>query len=274
MTCGVSPLIAHMRRVSAVSGDIPGLSRRRGWMRRSVRNSIETVIFRLAILLIVLSLLPVGLAVARGQGTHDPRLRPVAADIQRARSLLVTKADLPHGFHIYREQGDQLPKFTGLCGTLADPDLSALTETANVAGRVLANTYSGAEYLPTAYVFASAGQAARAQTLETGPDFVKCAASLAKKRLMLLGGPYTVTGETPHIVARTEGGVVVRARQVILDVKVSPNYPFRLEVSFIFLRRGRALSEIRTSSPWGADTRRTWNETVDAGARRLKRSGS
>jgi hypothetical protein len=231
------------------------------------------VVFRLAVLVIVLSLLTAGLAAATARDTHDPRLRPVAADIQRARSLLLAKADLPHGFHIYRKYGDQLPKFTGLCGKLADPDLSALTETANVSGRVIANTYSGAEYLPTAYVFASAAQAARAQTLETGPDSAKCSISLAKTRLMLLTGPYKVTGETNHIVARTHDGVSVRARQVILDVEVSPNYPFRLEVSFIFLRHGRALSEIRTSSPWDAATRRTWDDAVNAAARRLLRSG-
>jgi hypothetical protein len=231
------------------------------------------VIFRLAILVIVLSLLTAGLAAAGGRDTHDPRLRPVAADIQRARSLVLTKADLPHGFHIYRKYGDPSPEFTGFCGRLADPDLSALTETANVSGRVLANTYSGAEYLPTAYVFASAAQAAQAQTLETGPGDVKCAISIAKNRLMLLTGPYTVTGETQHIVARTDGGVVVRARQVILDVKVRPNCRFRLEASFILLRHGRALSEIRTSSPWDAATRQTWDDAVNAAARRLRRSG-
>lgn len=231
------------------------------------------VILRLTIFVIVPSLLTAGLAAAGGRDSHDPRLRAVAADIQRARTLLLTKADLPHGFHIYREQGDPSPEFTGFCGRLADPDLSALTETANVSGRVLANINTGAEYLPTAYVFASAAQAARAQTLETGPDEVKCGISIAKNRLMLLTGPYTVTGRTPHMVARTDDGVIVRARQVILDVKVRPNFPFRLEVSFIFLRHGRALSEIRTISDWDAGTRPTWNGAVDAAARHLKRSG-
>jgi hypothetical protein len=242
-------------------------------MRRSVRNSIEIVIFRLAILLIVPSLLTAGLAAAAGRDSHDPQLRPVAADMQRARSLLVTKADLPQGFHIYRKYGDQLPRFTGSCGGIADPDLSALTQTANVSGRVIANTHSGAEYLPTAYVFASAAEAARAQVLETGPDYAKCGISIAKKRLMLLTGPYTVTRETQHTVARTDDGVIVRARQVILDVKVSPNFPFRMEASFILLRRGRALSEIRTSSTWTAGSHQTWNDAVDAAARRLKHSG-
>ena len=95
---------------------------------------------------------------------------------------------------------------------------------------------------------------------------------------MLLTGPYTVTGETQHTIARTDDGVIVRARQVILDVTVSPNFPLRTEVSLIFLRHGRALSEIRTSSAWfSAATRRTarqtWNDAVDAAAQRLMRSG-
>jgi hypothetical protein len=231
------------------------------------------VIARVAILVTVLSLLTAGLAAAEGRNTHDPRLRPVAADIQRARSLLLAKGDLPHGFHVYRKYGDQVPKFAGLCGSLAYPDLSALTETASASGRALANTNSGAEYLPTAYVFTSGAQAARAQTLETGPYSAQCGISLAKTRLALLTGPYKVTAQTSHIVARTEDGVSVRARQVILDVKVSPNFPLRLEVSFILLRHGRALSEIRTSSPWDAATRRTWDDAVKAAARRLLRSG-
>jgi len=56
-------------------------------------------------------------------------------------------------------------------------------------------------------------------------------------------------------------------------VKVGPNFRFRLEVSFILLRHGRALSEIRTIGPWTAATRQTWNDAVDAAARRLEHSG-
>jgi hypothetical protein len=228
------------------------------------------VILRLAIFAIPLSLLTAGFAAAAGRDAHDPQLHPVAADLQRARSLVLAKADLPHGFQI----GATTPEFTRSCGRLADPDLSALTETATVSGRVLANINSGAEYLPTAYVFASAAQAARAQTLETGPDYVKCGISLAEKRLMLLTGPYTVTGKTQHIVALTDDGAIVRARQVILNVKVHPNFRFRVEVSFILLRHGRAFSEIRTSSTCdAAATCQTWKDAVDAAARRLKRSG-
>ena len=251
------------------TGHIPNGGPGDGGCFRSVRTTIPAVILRVALFVFVLSLLPAGLAAAAGRDTHGPRLRPVAADIQRARSLVLTKADLPHGFHI----GATTPEFTGSCGTLADPDLSALTETASVSAQALANINSGAEYLPTAYVFASPAQAARAQILETGPDYAKCGIALANKRLMLLTGPYTVTGETQHIVARTDDGVIVRARQVILDAKASPNFPFRTEVSFIVLRHGRALSEIRTSSPWTAATRQTWNDAVDAAVRHLKRSG-
>jgi hypothetical protein len=212
-------------------------------------------------------------ALACGQGMHNPRLRLVAADVQRARSLVLTTTDLPQGFHLYREHGDPLSKFTGSCGKLANPDLSALTETASVSGRVLANTDSGAEYLPTAAVFATASQAARAQMLQTGQEYANCAVSIIRNELKQLTAPYTVTEETQHIVARTEEGVVVRGRQAILDVKVSPNYLVRVQVSFVFLRRGRALSEIRMSSTWNAATRQTWNDAVSAATRRLKRSG-
>lgn len=193
--------------------------------------------------------------------------------MRRARSLVLQLADLPYyGFRV----GHSTPEFTGSCGRLADPDLSALTETADVSGRAISNLNSGAEYLSTAHVFVTATQAARAQTLESGSDYVSCGISLAKKRLKLLTGPYTVTRETHQLLARTYAGVIVRAQQVVLDVKARPNFPFQLEVSFIVLRHGRALSEIRTSSPWGDKspaTRKTWNDALVAAADRLKRSG-
>jgi len=208
-----------------------------------------------------------------GHGTHDVQLRPVASDLQRARTLVLTKTDLPHGFRLRRQHGSPLSKFPTACRKLAAPDLSELTETATVAGRVLANTHAGAEYLPAAAVFSSATQASHAQQLETGPVDVQCAVLIIKNDLKQLSAPSKVTGETRHVVARREDGVIVRGRQVILDVTVRPNYRFRAEVSFIFLRHGRALSEIRTQSAWNAATRRTWNDVIDAAARRLARSG-
>jgi hypothetical protein len=224
----------------------------------------------------VLSLLTAGLAAAGVRDSHSPRLRPVASDVQRARTLLLTKIDLPSGFHI---PNGQLPGFTGDCGNLDDPNLSGLIETANVSNPVLESVDSGLQFLPTAAVFASPAQAAKAQALETGPDAVKCAISIIKTRLMLIrGARVTVTGETQHTIARTDDGVIVRARQAILAVKVSPNFPFQMEVSFVFLRHGRALSEIRTFNSWFSATSRRatlrpWNDAIDAAARRLGRSG-
>jgi hypothetical protein len=202
----------------------------------------------------------------------------IVDDVLKARGSLLKGRDIAGGgFHPYVPNETQLPPFTGKCDTLADPNLSALTATAVVQGRVWANVNSGAEFLPSAYVFPSAAQAARAQTLETGPDYVPCEVALIKQRLE--GIPYTITGRTRRVIARSIDGVTVRGQQVILSLTVKPKYPIQVESSFMFFRHGRALFELRTSTPWnpvkpiGTLARREWRDAIDATARRLRRSG-
>jgi hypothetical protein len=216
--------------------------------------------------------------VTAGAGNrHAARLAPVAADVVRAQGLLVTKADLPSGFHIHNPNASaQLPEFTGDCANIADPDLSKLIETANVSNPVLENIDSGAQYLPTAAVFASPAQAAKAQALETGPADVPCGVALIKKRLETV--PLTITGQTSDVITRTIGGVTVRGREVLVTMRVNPNFTLQIEDGFIFLRHGRALSELRTSIPWGKsagdpDPRTTLDDVINAAARRLRHSG-
>jgi hypothetical protein len=206
---------------------------------------------------------------------HRPQLRRVAADVERAQSLLLRKADLRRGFHIFDRFGDQLPNFTGRCGKLSDPDLSAMTETASVSAPLLANTNSGAEYLSSAYIFESPPEAARAQALETGPERVACGTAIIKQRLKLVA-PYALEGQTQHLIVRTIGDVSMRARQVILAAKVK-NFRFRVETSFIFFRHGRALSELQTFTPLpgkgNVAAQREWSWAVSAAAHRLQHSG-
>lgn len=199
----------------------------------------------------------------------SPRLRPVAADVRRAHALLLSRADLPPGFHSFNT-GASPSNNTGPCGAIASPNLSALTETAEVYGAGLANTDSGANYLPSAYVFVSAAEAARAQALYSAPAAVKCSIAIAKTRLK--GIPAKITGQSAFYIARKLGSVAVRARQAILNVKVG-RLTLRIEASLIFFRRGRALAEVWTSSPWTAATRRTWQDVLSAVVRRLQRSG-
>jgi hypothetical protein len=220
----------------------------------------------------------VSVAVVGRGDSHAARLVPAGTDVVRARSLLLTKADLPGGFRTHDPNASaQLPQFTGECGNLVDPDLSALIETASVSSPVLQDIDSGAQFLPTAAVFASPAQAARAQALQTGSDDVTCGVALTKKRLETV--PYTITGQTSRLIARTIDGVEVRGREVIVTMSVDPNnFKLQVEVSFIFLRHGRALSELRTSIPWGSaagntNPATTWDDAVNAAARRVAHSG-
>jgi hypothetical protein len=238
-------------------------------------------------------------AIARAQRAHRPRLHLIVDDYLKAQGFFLKGRSLPGGdFHPYDDlyasdahwpYAAQLFEFTGNCGTLVNPNLSGLTATANVLGRVVASERSGAEFLPSGYVFRAPAQAAKAQALETAPNYVPCEVELIKERLdnassFYIGGvKYTITRQTQHVIARTIDGVLVRGQQVVLDVTNKPkfvaSFPESLETSFIFFRYGRALFELRTSTPWAgqsvnaAAVRRDWQNAIDATARRLKRSG-
>jgi hypothetical protein len=209
---------------------------------------------------------------------HRPHLRLIVDDVLRVRGLLLKGRDIPGGgFHPYHPYDTPLPSFTGTCGALADPNLSALTATADVSGRVVANVNSGAEFLPSGYVFRSPAEAARAQALETEPDYVPCEVALIKQRFE--GSPFSTTGlQRRHVISRDIDGVTVRGQQVVVTLKYK-DIRESIETSFIFFRHGRGLFELRTSTPWGgkyvngAVEHREWTDAIDATVRHLKRSG-
>lgn len=200
---------------------------------------------------------------------RSPKLRPAPADVRHAVTLLLSRSQLPPGFHTF-STGASPANNVGQCHSIADPDLSALTETAEVYGAGLANTESGVLYMPSAFVFVSAAQARRAQDLETTPEDYGCAVVIAKERLQTVGAKVTSYAYA-HLV-RHDDGVEITARQAILSAKVA-RYTFRVETSLIFLRRGRGLCEIVTSGPWNLATRRTRQDAISAEIARLRSSG-
>ena len=222
------------------------------------------------VLALLVGLLAVAAApAAASRDPRSPRLRPVPADVRIAKGLILLKADLPRGFHTF-SSGASPNNNVGSCSRKTDPDLSALTETAEVYGAGLRHGYTGVEYVPSAYVFVSAAQASQAQRLYTSPMVEGCAVTTAKERLK--GLQAKLLGQTLRLVSREpSGGVVVRGRQAILSLRVG-TVKFQAEASLIFLRRGRALCEVWTSGLWDASTRRTWNDAITAVSRRLRRS--
>jgi len=209
-----------------------------------------------------------------GRDPSSPRLHPVARDVHEAHAVLLTRADLPAGFSTFNS-GASPTNNSGSCNGV-DLDLSALTESAEVYGAGLQNDDSGADYVPSVYVFISAKQAAQAQALYTARVAWKCSLQLAHDRLR--GLPATVTGQKLQLVAKTMSGVSVRARQAVLTVRAVLNarskkfLVLRVEASLIFFRRGRAVAEVWTVEPWTTHTQRTWNDAVSAVVRRLRDS--
>lgn len=203
-------------------------------------------------------------------GQREPgsaRLRPVPADTRRARQLLLTVAQLPHGFETFNT-GASPQNNRGSCSGRG-PNLSALTENAEVYGAGLANGDLGVYYVPSAYVFVSAEQAARAERLDTASEAAQCAIELVKRRLK--GASATVLRHTSNFISRATDTVVVKGRQSIFDVEIS-GVRLRMEASLIFLRRGRALAEVWTSGPWNKATRRTWEDALSEVSQNLRRS--
>lgn len=210
-----------------------------------------------------------------GQRSKTARLQPVPADAIRARAALLMSDQLPRRFHRFERIGPVTRMFASPIDSLSacrasQPDLSGLTETAGVIDTGLTNTYSGDYYFPSVHVFASSGDAERAIDLLSGATAYPCEVAITKKRLQVVDA--RVTGQSLNFVRQHKDGVDIRARQAILRAKAAA-YSFRVETSAIYLRRGRALSEIWTSGPWNAATRRTWNAAVSAAARDLARSG-
>lgn len=243
-----------------------GIFRRRAPQARETRGAAALVAVGAVVAVMVIG---VPAASAR-RDPRSPQLRPVSVDVRRATRLLLSRSELPHGFHTFKT-GASTTNNVGACHAIVDPDLSALTETAEVYGAGLANTYSGVLYFPAAYVFVSAKEAARAQALDATSADNRCAALMAKKRLQLVGAQ--ITASTYVVTTRRQSGVSVIARQAVLGARVD-RYRFKTEASLIFLRRGRELSEILTSGPWNAATHRTWEDAIDAVVRNLRRYDS
>jgi hypothetical protein len=196
----------------------------------------------------------------------SPRLRLVQADMRRARRLLLREAQLSRGFDTF-DTGASPSNNGGSCDR-PGPDLATLTETAEVYGAGLVNGDLGVYFVPSAYVFVSSTEAAKAQRL-AAPVAAQCAVVLVKQRLK--GASARILGKVLSSVSRTTDGIVIRGTQAIFHVRIS-GLSLRMEASLLFFRRGRALCEVWSSGPWTRTTRRTWEDAVAAVSQNLRRS--
>lgn len=196
---------------------------------------------------------------------HSPQLRSRPSDIARARKLLLVEAVLPHGFHAI-VTGASPSNNGGSCGGV-DPDLSSLTETAEAYGNELLNPAFGA-YGSVADVFISPSEAARAQRLDTAPDTVACAASIAKR--FLVGAHATASAQRFTFSARQVGRTRIVARGVVLTTRIAGRKA-EVMASMYFLRRGRALSVLLAYGKVTSASNRTTTRAIETMSRNLAR---
>lgn len=237
-------------------------------MRGAGRRSSLAVLATIVILALTVTLVAVSRSHTGGRDPKSPRLRPVAGDVRRARKLLLTKVQLPSGFHTFNS-GAATKRYAGPCGKKLEPNLSALTETAEVYGFGLAHGYTGVQYVSLVRVFISAAEALQAQTLLTSSEEDECVVEIARARLK--GLPAKILAQSLTQLSRIENGAIVRARRAILRVRVG-NVLFQDEASLIVLRRGRTLCELLTSGSWESRTRKTWADAISVVSHNLGRS--
>lgn len=182
-------------------------------------------------------LLAPGVAVA-GRDPNSPRLHPVAADVRAAKSLLLKRAILGSRFKA-SPSGTSPNNNSGSCAGF-DPNLRALTETAEVYGDLFTDRSRGMLFTSEAEVYVSSVEAAKAQSLETGPGAGPCVASLAQKA----AGQGTVVLKK-HVSPLTLniGGLRAKAWDALLLVKISGRQ-VSVEAAVFVYRNGRAVSSL------------------------------
>jgi hypothetical protein len=185
-------------------------------------------------------LLLVPCAAVAGRDPNSPLLHPVASDVRAATSLLLTRAILGTRFRA-SPSGTSPTNNSGSCAGF-DPNLRALTETAEVYGDLLTDRSEGLLFTSEAEVYSSSVEAAKAQALETAPGAGRCVGSLAEKSA---GTNAVVLKKKITPVSLSLGDVRVKAWDAELLVRVNGRqlpveatlfvYRHRRAVSFLFI---------------------------------------
>jgi hypothetical protein len=173
-----------------------------------------------------------------GRDPSSPVLRPVASDVRAAKTLLLTQAILGSRFQA-SPSGTSASNNSGACAGF-DPNLRALTETAEVYGDLLTDRSDGLLVTSEAEVYVSSAEAAKAQALETAPGAGRCVASVAKKAA---GAGAVIVKKKVTPVSFTIGGLRAKAWDAQLLVRANGRQ-VPVEATVFVYRHGRALSSL------------------------------
>jgi hypothetical protein len=173
-----------------------------------------------------------------GRDPNSPALRPVASDVRAAKTLLLTQAILGSRFQDSMS-GTSPSNNSGACAGF-DPNLRALTETAEEYGDLLTDRSDGLVVTSEAEVYVSSAEAANAQALETASGAGRCVASVAQKTA---GAGAVIVKKKVIPLSLTIGGL--RAKGWDAQLLVTTNgRQVPVEATVFVYRHGRAVSSL------------------------------
>jgi hypothetical protein len=167
----------------------------------------------------------------------DPKRLLKPADQARARSLVLRKADLLAG--VWKASATDFSQPNPKC-VLQHYRLDSLTET-GLAGFDYLNSAAFLEVESAGSIFLTSAQARRAFATYSQAGFSRCFADS-----VAAGLPSNLTAKVvkQERVRRATPGVAFGGFRVVFSVRQGANSNGPLEVYFIFLQRGRALSDV------------------------------
>jgi hypothetical protein len=180
---------------------------------------------------------------AAARSPHDPKLRPNAADVRVAKSLLLQKSTLGAGFV---DQGiDKSSDPHNFCSSF-DPDESQLTDTADVTGHTFYNKSAGVTISSEASLALTAKEADAEFNLLRNPKVGGCLVSAIKRGATASKVNVTVVKVEPIQLA--VNGLRMDGWDVLMRVKSgSDTIPF--EAVIFAYHRGRATSVLSVITP-------------------------
>lgn len=216
-------------------------------MENGGRPSTMQLMRRVALLALTAAVALAVAAVALA-GPKDPQLHKRAADVERAKTLIVKQSDLPAGFV------DKGPQKNGSGPTpnlpCAEPNLHALVMTADVSSHnfVRTRSLSSAEVSSEASFFIRSAQAEKAVAVITSPKIGRCL-----KTFLLESVKKSTNGEMKIVsvrvvpISETVKDMHAKLWDMFLRFKVH-GVVFRDELVLGYFRRGRAVSMVMLNS--------------------------
>ena len=224
------------RLTGDTSGQEPRARRRKLSLSARMRRLIGSLCLALIMIVPTLAL--------AGRSPKDPQLQPRAADIKLAKSLLVTRSDLPAGFIDKGAQGSGNGS-AGEPGCI--PSLHSLAATADVNGHTFDRNGSEDSISSGATFFLTSQQAGTAIAAVSNVKTGRCLKTVLISQLhKSLGNKVTLKVRVVPL-AVSSGEFRLTAWDVILTMKAKGR-TIGGELLVAFYRRGRVVSNLDIST--------------------------